>query len=153
MSFDASTAMTECFIAFALSGLGMGFISLSTLLVVQSSLSKKDLGVATSSQQFSRTLGGAIGVGIAGAVVTGRLISQLKSAGSIVPQDVMSKVAENIEIIFRHDFFSPLSSEIQNTLQSAVANSVSTVFWIVFAIAILILIFSRLLPKEIKIQQ
>jgi hypothetical protein len=49
-------------------------------------LPPKDLGVATSSQQFTRTLGGTIGVAVAGAIVTSRLISKLESAGDIYPQ-------------------------------------------------------------------
>jgi EmrB/QacA subfamily drug resistance transporter len=56
--FSTSTTLVSCSIVLAIAGLGMGFVSISTLLLVQNSLSNSDLGVATASHQFSRTLGG-----------------------------------------------------------------------------------------------
>jgi hypothetical protein len=50
----------------------MGFVSISTLLIVQNSLPEEDLGIATASHQFSRTIGGTIGIGISGSFVTTR---------------------------------------------------------------------------------
>ncbi len=58
---------------------GYGFVSMATLLVVQDSLDKSDLGVATASHQFSRTLGGTIGVGISGSFVTMALSNVMES--------------------------------------------------------------------------
>ena len=125
----------------------MGFVSICTLLVVQSALPPKDLGVATSSQQFGRTLGGTIGVAIAGAFATGTLVSLLKAAGDKIPAHVFKQVAESMEIIFDPEFFAPLSQDIQGILQSAVADSISTVFWIVFGTSALTF-FSSLLIRE-----
>ncbi|NLD38532.1 MAG: MFS transporter [Desulfatiglans sp.] len=149
LTFGPSTTMLECLIAFVIIGLGMGFISICTLLVVQNALPPRDLGVATSSQQFFRTLGGTIGVAIAGAVATASLVSKLRSAGDIIPAGVFSQVSENIENIFRSDFFTPLSEEIKLILQNAVAGSISTVFWLVFGTALLALV-SGLLIREGK---
>jgi hypothetical protein len=57
----------------------MGWVALSTLLVVQSCLDEKDLGVATSSNQFARTLGGAVGVGICGSFIAARFSNLFES--------------------------------------------------------------------------
>ena len=57
----------------ALAGVGMGFVSIATLLIVQDSLAEEALGVATASHQFSRTLGGTIGVGVAGTLLSSRV--------------------------------------------------------------------------------
>ncbi len=148
LSFDSSTTMIECLSSFAVIGLGMGAVSICTLLVVQSALHVKDLGVATSSQQFSRTLGGTIGVAIAGAIATSSLVSLLRSAGDKIPPDVFSQVAENMENVFKPEFFTPLSQTIQSFLQNAIADSISTVFWIVFGTAILTLISSLLISEK-----
>jgi EmrB/QacA subfamily drug resistance transporter len=150
LTFGPSTTMLECLSAFVIIGLGMGFISICTLLVVQNALPPKDLGVATSSQQFSRTLGGTIGVAVAGAIVTSSLVSKLKSAGDIIPVSVFTEVSDSIENIFRTEFFNPLSHEIKMVLQNSVADSISAVFWIVFGTAILTFISSLLLRKEKK---
>lgn len=51
-------------------GIGMGMTMLSLLLAVQSAVARDRLGVATSLGQFTRSIGGAIGVAVMGAVVT-----------------------------------------------------------------------------------
>jgi MFS family permease len=148
LTFGPSTTMAECLSAFVVIGLGMGSVSICTLLIVQSALPPKDLGVATSSQQFSRTLGGTIGVAAAGAVATGTLVSLLKSTGDSIPAVVFDQVAENMEIIFKPEFFTPLSQEIQIILQNALSDSILMVFWIVFGTAVLTLISSLLINEQ-----
>src|SRR5262249_31451965 len=53
----------------ALLGSGLGFSMLSLLLAVQHSVPRKELGVATSFNMFSRSIGGAVGVSVMGAVL------------------------------------------------------------------------------------
>jgi EmrB/QacA subfamily drug resistance transporter len=52
-----------------LMGTGLGLAMLSLLLAVQHSVDRRDLGVATSLNTFSRTMGGAVGVAMMGAIV------------------------------------------------------------------------------------
>jgi len=52
-----------------LMGIGMGMTMLSLLLAVQGTVAREQLGVATSLGQFTRSIGGAIGVAVMGAVV------------------------------------------------------------------------------------
>jgi EmrB/QacA subfamily drug resistance transporter len=52
-----------------LMGTGLGLAMLSLLLAVQHSVSRSDLGVATSLNMFARSIGGAVGVAIMGAIV------------------------------------------------------------------------------------
>jgi hypothetical protein len=52
-----------------LMGTGLGLAMLSLLLAVQHSVSRTDLGVATSLNMFARSIGGAVGVAIMGAIV------------------------------------------------------------------------------------
>ena len=79
ITFSTGTSLAACSIVLGFVGLGMGFVSMATLLVVQDSLDKSDLGVATSSHQFFRTLGGTIGVGISGSFVTMTLSNVMES--------------------------------------------------------------------------
>ncbi len=53
--FTIHTSMVTCWLVFTIAGLGMGFVTLSSLLLVQNSLSNTNLGVATSFHQFART--------------------------------------------------------------------------------------------------
>jgi EmrB/QacA subfamily drug resistance transporter len=57
------------FVDMGLMGVGLGLAMLSMLLAVQHSVARRDLGVATSLNTFARTMGGAVGVAIMGAIV------------------------------------------------------------------------------------
>ncbi|HEU5323363.1 MAG TPA: hypothetical protein VFX28_21320, partial [Methylomirabilota bacterium] len=53
------------------------------LIAVQSAVPRADLGAATSVTQFLRTLGGAVGLSVMGAVMTQRLQSGLPMAEAL----------------------------------------------------------------------
>jgi MFS family permease len=50
-------------------GFGMGFLSTTTVVTIQSSVDWGRRGQATGLVQFSRTIGGSVGVGIMGAIL------------------------------------------------------------------------------------
>jgi EmrB/QacA subfamily drug resistance transporter len=54
-------------------GIGMGLTMVPMLIAVQSAVPRGDLGVATSLTQFFRSVGGAAGVAVMGAVKTHKL--------------------------------------------------------------------------------
>ena len=60
--------MPALFADMGLMGTGLGFAMLSLLLAVQHSVSRAELGVATSLNLFARSIGGAVGVAIMGAI-------------------------------------------------------------------------------------
>ena len=62
-------------------GMGMGLAIPAFLIAVQSTVSRQSLGVATSTLQFSRSIGGTLGVSILGVFLSSRLASQLLAAG------------------------------------------------------------------------
>jgi len=70
--------------AAAVVGLGLGMVTQVLVLAVQNSVDFKDLGVATSGTQLFRSLGGALGVAIFGAIFASELHAHL---GSAVPPD------------------------------------------------------------------
>ncbi|MEA2520041.1 MAG: hypothetical protein QOF49_2121, partial [Chloroflexota bacterium] len=59
-------AMVAC----AITGVGMGLTSTTLLVVIQGAVEWQRRAVATGLVQFSRTIGGAVGVGIMGGVLT-----------------------------------------------------------------------------------
>ena len=54
----------------AITGLGMGLAATTILVVVQGAVEWGRRGVATGLVQFSRTIGGAVGIGLMGGVLT-----------------------------------------------------------------------------------
>ena len=139
-----------CSIVLGFIGIGMGFVSTATLLVVQDSLDQSDLGVATASHQFFRTLGGTIGVGISGSIVTmtfsNAMDSLLTNGLNNLPPALNVQIKQSIDNIFRPEVQALLTPEIQKTMQEAVARGVSRVFWITFFVSVLCLILSVLIP-------
>jgi EmrB/QacA subfamily drug resistance transporter len=64
----------------ALLGTGLGFAMLSLLLAVQHSVPRTELGVATSLNLFARSIGGAAGVAIMGAILASGLGGSVRLA-------------------------------------------------------------------------
>ena len=58
-------------------GLGIGLAMPNLTLAIQNSVERHEMGVATSTLGFFRSLGGAIGVALSGAIMTSRLHSLL----------------------------------------------------------------------------
>ena len=60
-------------------GLGLGLVMQVLVVAVQNSVPHSQLGTATATATFFRTIGGAFGVAVLGAVFNSRLLSQLRA--------------------------------------------------------------------------
>ena len=130
----------------------MGFISISTLLIVQNCLPEEDLGIATASHQFSRTLGGTIGIGISGSFVTTRLQAAMDvlmrhEIDSGINPSLSTHLQHNLESLFRPEIQSLLTENVQKALREAVVEGVTLVFWISLITACICLFLSYRLPE------
>jgi hypothetical protein len=130
----------------------MGFVSIATLLIVQDSLDMADLGIATASHQFSRTLGGTIGVGVTGSFVTlalSNLVEDLMQSGlNDLPASFHEQMQQGFDSIFRPEFQALFAPDVQKALQEAVARGVSLVFWISLFVSVLCLLLAGMLPAS-----
>jgi EmrB/QacA subfamily drug resistance transporter len=75
LSEDSSWGMI--WIALACLGVGIGLIMQVITLAVQNSVQTRDMGTATASVNFFRSMGGAMGVALFGAVLSNRLTGYL----------------------------------------------------------------------------
>jgi EmrB/QacA subfamily drug resistance transporter len=64
-------------------GMGMGLTMVPMLIAVQSAVPRADLGIATSLTQFFRSVGGAVGVALMGAVKSQRLDAGIPLEGAL----------------------------------------------------------------------
>jgi EmrB/QacA subfamily drug resistance transporter len=78
-SLTTLIAMRDVLIA----GVGMGCTMVPMLIAVQSAVAREDMGAATSVTQFFRTVGGAIGLSVMGAVMAQRLQADAAMAGAL----------------------------------------------------------------------
>jgi predicted MFS family arabinose efflux permease len=153
LAFTAESTMTFIFSSFFIVGVGMGFVALATLLVVQSGLDQRDLGVATSSNQFARTLGGAVGVGVCGGLVANRfsdLTKLVRDAGIV--DGLLNVKGENrlgeIGELFSPEVQAAMPANLKQIVQETVSRGVGDVFWTATISAILCLLICLLLPQE-----
>ena len=72
-SSSHDTAKGWLYVQLGTMGMGMGLTMLSLLLALQASVPRNRLGIATSFAQFSRSIGGAVGVSVMGAIVAASL--------------------------------------------------------------------------------
>jgi EmrB/QacA subfamily drug resistance transporter len=77
---DEHTATWLMDLYFFVLGFGLGLIIQVLVIAVQNSSDYADLGAATSAATFFRTIGGAFGVSIFGAVFANRLASEMAAA-------------------------------------------------------------------------
>ncbi len=119
-------------------GAGMGPTSLSFLLAVQHSVNWGRRGVATSAILFSRTIGGAIGVGLLGGVLSWELARELASGGAL-GVDVGSALRPET-----HHLLSPNQLAV---VQTSLGHSLWGVFLAATALAVCCLVCATQLPS------
>lgn len=125
---DAGTSQIAMMVFVTLMGIGMGFSIPSFLIAVQTTVYRRYLGAATSTMQFSRSMGGTLGVSLMGAVLTARLASNL--AASNLDPELVSQLLEP----------NPASSLLVNEgARLALGDAISGVFIIAFISAALAL--------------
>jgi EmrB/QacA subfamily drug resistance transporter len=123
----------------ALIGVGMGLVMLTILIAVQAVVPKHRLGVATSLSMFARSIGGAIGVAVMGAVLSMSLASRIEGLGVAVdPNQLLDPHARDV-----------LAPETLAALQTALAESLRGAFWIGTVVAVLALISAFWLPRRL----
>lgn len=136
MFVDAQTNRILLMIYLGLMGLGMGLCIPAFLIAVQSSVERSKLGTATSTLQFSRSIGGAFGIGIMGAVLSATIASRLAASGL----DSTTSLDSLLE---------PVGGAIaaDEGLRAALAAGVSGVFVVAFVAAALGLLVTLLAPS------
>ena len=77
---DENTATVILNLDFFLLGFGLGLILQVLVIAVQNTVDYADLGAATSGVTFFRSIGGAFGVSVFGAIFSNRLTAELTAA-------------------------------------------------------------------------
>ena len=137
---SASTTLSQLAFAGIFLGLGGG-MTLATLMIgAQHSAPRTSLGVVTSTVQFARNIGAALGIGSMGAVLSWSLRHELSRNSSelLTHSDVVS--------LIRHTTRAAMSAEDSQFLQNALAGSLQKAFIIGFVAVGIATIISLLIP-------
>jgi EmrB/QacA subfamily drug resistance transporter len=128
-------------------GLGMGLVMQVLVVAVQNSVPHSQLGTATATATFFRTIGGAFGVAILGAVFNSRLLAHLKASATPAQLKLFSggTIAENPAQI------SHLPGPARTLLVDAFSHSLQTVYVVAVPFALVAFVLTFLL-KEIPLR-
>ncbi len=153
LSFSMATSTLTCFLVFGVVGIGMGFVALATVLVVQDSVEPSDLGVATASHQFARNLGGTVGVGICGSIFTMRFSRAIESVfaertADELPLEMAEHLRGHVDSLFRPEIQAQIPAALLPEFQKAIGEAVIAVFWCTVVAALVCVVFCHLLPKD-----
>jgi EmrB/QacA subfamily drug resistance transporter len=128
-------------------GLGLGLVMQVLVVAVQNSVPYSQLGTATATATFFRTIGGAFGVAVLGAVFNTQLLAKMRAHAS--PAELKLISGGNITANPAEISHLPLAQRIQ--VIDAFSHSLQTVFIVAVPFAIVAFALSWLL-KEIPLR-
>ena len=134
---DVNTSRTSLMVFVSFMGIGMGFSIPALLIAVQTTVERRQLGTATSTMQFSRSIGGTIGVSVMGAALSARLASNLSGAG--LDPELVSQLLDPLP---------GAQMVINEGARIAVADAITVVFLFAFISAGLALLATFFTPRK-----
>ena len=150
LHLDTPLWLSACYLLVL--GAGMGLFMQPLVLAMQNIVSVDDLGAGTSTNNFSRSLGGAIGTALLGAVMNDELDDQLRAGlpGAVAElgpeqsagfsESDISGVMESPTVV-QH-----LPEPIKEVVQQSFTDGLDLVFTVAAAIAALSILLTLLLP-------
>ncbi|ALG15555.1 transporter [Kibdelosporangium phytohabitans] len=125
---DTTTSSFTSSLFLVVMGAGLGLLMGTTNLIAQNSVDMRELGVATSTATFARSMGGSLGVAVLGSIFTGRITdsmtSALGSAGSQITSSggqLSPKMIEALPAPVRDAYTGGMVSGIQSVFLWATA--------------------------------
>lgn len=164
---DAATGNGEVTRNMVLMGFGLGVSFPVFTIVVQNAFPYSFMGLVTASVQFFRSIGGALGVAVMGAILTTRLsinldtglpedavnalgpdkVDQLRDPNALVNPESRALLEEQFADMGEKG--AELLESLQEAMKVALANAVTDIFLVatvIVAVSILALIFLKELP-------
>lgn len=133
-------------------GMGLG-LSMQTLVIsVQNALPPKDMGVATSSVTFFRSMGGTFGAAVSLAVLFGSLAGNIqeRAVRAGLPDEVIARF-ENASALNDTSIIDTLPEAVRRVVLEGFADSMSTVFVVVAMLLVPAFVLSFLV-KELPLR-
>ncbi len=160
ITLDANSPVWLVSVYLLFMGLGLGSLMPVNTMAVQSSVEPANLGVATSSTQFVRSVGATVGTAAVGTLVTSRYLSAvmatmpeglpegaaevLHSPNALINETTQTTLANLLAIL-------PDSSQTMTTMLEVARVSLATAlhgaFIVLFVASLLMLASSFLMPK------
>lgn len=136
----------------AVIGIALGLITLTLLLAVQHAVPRDQLGIATSLNLFFRSIGGAMGVAILGALLATGLAANLRRAaaapGAPLTVAQAASLAQNPSALVSPAARQGMTAETVGVLQQSMDRAMRRIFATSCALAAIALFFAFFLPND-----
>lgn len=144
---DVSTPYWFAAVSMYVMGAGLGFTMQVLITVVQNSVDRSDMGVATSSVAFFRSMGGSFGTALFGAILSSRLAVHIAdamagSSGSLPSGTNLGNVANNVQLITK------LPEPVHSLVTGAFSASLHDVFLSAVPLVLVALAVSLFLKEK-----
>jgi EmrB/QacA subfamily drug resistance transporter len=144
-ALEVDTPMWNVSLRVFVLGFGLGLVIQTLVVAVQNAVEPRDLGVATSSNTFFRSMGGAIGTAVFGSVLTSTLTASLadKFPGGTPPGVDPSAISGTPEAI------QALPDVVKEPLLESFMEAIDRVFVVgvpVVIVAFVLILFLREIP-------
>ena len=140
---DHATALWIVGVAMAVVGIGVGMTMQNLVLAVQNSVPLSELGAASATVTFFRSLGGTIGVSVLGAVLANRVATDL-SAALHVPAGQSTGDTSALNL-------NALPPQVQTVVHTVYGDATAHIFLISAAVAV-VGVIAALLLKPITLR-
>jgi EmrB/QacA subfamily drug resistance transporter len=146
-TLTASTPIWVICLQLFVFGSGLGLIMQVIVLVVQNSVPADQIGTATSTNNYFREVGAALGVAVFGSIFTTRLSESLSNAftGAGASADEAAQSTRTLD----PQALSQLPAQLKDEIVTAYAESLAPVFWYVvpfLAIALILALTLKQIP-------
>ncbi|HEY0831305.1 MAG TPA: MDR family MFS transporter [Candidatus Dormibacteraeota bacterium] len=152
-TFDIHTSNQTAIEAMILIGLGLGVSMQTYTLVVQNSVSREDMAVATSATQLSRSIGAAVGLAILGTILTqGLATSMAKYLPASALKQFQAAGASTAGAVFDPAQLAHLPPAVAAGIRHGLADAIHPVF--IAGLPIIAIAFiATLLIREMPLRQ
>ncbi len=165
------TSYARAVVNIILVGIGLGITMPLYIIAVQNAVPHAVLGIATSTTNFFRQIGGAFGLAIFGSVINNRFYSEFVAAlppqiKGVIPSEQLASLASNPRVLVSVEAQSYMKSlfaafgtqgaalfeQVLSTLRQALNSALADVFLLGLAVTILAFIINLFL-KEIPLRK
>jgi len=166
MTIDTSNASAIRNIV--LTGLGLGITMPLFLIAVQNAVPHSVMGIATSTNTFFRTVGGALGLAVVGSIMNNTFLTSFNDSlspqiSAVIPKEQLAALAENPQALVNPDALVQLQSifagmgdqgqilfsSLLITLREALSSAIGQVFLVSFfvvLVALVLIVFLKQIP-------
>ena len=146
-TLTASTPIWLICVYLFLFGVGLGFIMQVVVLVVQNAVPASEIGTATSTNNYFREMGAALGIAVFGTIFTTRLTENLTAV--FTDAGATPEQAGQATATIDPAALNNLPDAIREGVVNAYADALAPVFWYLvpfIAVALVLAIFLKEIP-------